>query len=100
MRAKLFPKVVTNEQEARLLFVFVDTLQHLQDESNFLNKMVAVNEIYIYDNYPESKRQRADWYTPLISKARERLHRLFKSCLFLFLMLKELICKEFFLAGQ
>ena len=71
--AKLVPKNLSVEQKANRLEICQDLLVRLEIEPNFLHKVIAGDESWVFDYDPETKRQSEDWHTkssPRPKKAR------------------------------
>ena len=62
--AKFVPRLLQNEQKQHRLEVCRELQQQLQEDPNFLSKVVTGDESWIYGYDPESKQQLSQWKSP------------------------------------
>jgi len=60
---KIVPKNFTTEQKANRRDVCLDLLDRLEREPEFFNHVITVDESWILEYDPETKRQSREWHT-------------------------------------
>ena len=61
--AKMVPKNLTTEQKANPRDVFLDLLDYFEREPEFFSRVITVDESWILEYDPETKRQSREWHT-------------------------------------
>ncbi|PNF35236.1 hypothetical protein B7P43_G06872 [Cryptotermes secundus] len=62
--AKFVPRLLQNEQKQHRLEVCRELQQQLQEDPNFLSKVVTGDESWVYGYDPKSKQQSSQWKSP------------------------------------
>ncbi|PNF17937.1 hypothetical protein B7P43_G14737 [Cryptotermes secundus] len=62
--AKFVPRLLQNEQKQHRLEVCRELQQQLQEDPNFLSKVVTGDESWVHGYDPESKQQSLQWNSP------------------------------------
>jgi len=84
--AKLVPKNLTNEQKENRRSVCLDLLEFIENDEKFFKSVITGDESWIFDYYPDTKRQSSEWHTSKSlrpKKARKSKSKI-KSMLFFF----------------
>jgi hypothetical protein len=71
--AKLIPKILTNEQNGNRRNVCLDLLECIENDKTFFIHVITVDETWIFEYDPDTKRQSSEWHTcnsPRPKKAR------------------------------
>jgi len=100
--AKLVPKNLSEEQKDNPVLVSRELLDRVTSEPNFLQRVITVDETWVFEIDPTTKRQSSEWHTsnlPRTKKARMSKSRV-KSMLIIFFDSKGIIHKEFVPPGQ
>ncbi|PNF20516.1 hypothetical protein B7P43_G06298 [Cryptotermes secundus] len=100
--AKFVPRLLQNEQKQHRLEVCRELQQQLQEDPNFLSKVVTGDESWVYGYNPESKQQSSQWKSPSSprpKKARQVKSNI-KSMLICFFDIDGIVHKEFVPPGQ
>jgi len=100
--AKLLPKNLSVEQNANGLDICQDLLGRLENEPNFLHKVIAGDESWVFDYVPETKRQSEEWHTkssPRPKKVRMNKSRV-KTMIIVFFDSRGFVHKDFVPPGQ
>jgi hypothetical protein len=58
------PRLLQNEQKQHRLEVCWELQQQLQEDPNFLSKVVTGDESWVYGYDPETKQQSSQWKSP------------------------------------
>ena len=72
--AKLVPRLLNDDQKERHLQVCQDIIEHLQTEPDLLRRVITVDEPWIFEYDPETKRHSCQWkslMSPRPKKARQ-----------------------------
>ena len=59
--AKLVPRLLNDDQKERHLQVCQDIIEHLQTEPDLLRRVITVDEPWIFEYDPETKRHSCQW---------------------------------------
>jgi len=73
IRAKLVPKILTNEQKENRRNVCLDLLERSENDKNIFRHVITGDETWIFGYDPDTKRQSSEWHTsnsPRPKKAR------------------------------
>jgi hypothetical protein len=62
--AKMVPKNLNDDQKARQVEVSAEMLERLENEPDFLNRVITGDESWFFEYDPETKRQSEEWHTP------------------------------------
>ena len=62
--AKVAPKILTPEQKEHRVNCCADTLENIENDSDFFLNIITYHETWIYQYDPETKRQSMHWKTP------------------------------------
>ena len=76
----MVPKEFTTEQKANRRDVCLDLLDHLERETEFFSRFITVDESWILEYDPETKRQSRNWHTAKSTHPKKA--RMIKSMLF------------------
>jgi hypothetical protein len=76
--------------------------QILCDDATFLSRVITGGKNWIYGYDPETKQQSSQWKSPNLPRPKKtrQVKSKVKSMLIIFFDIKEIVIKEFFLAGQ
>jgi len=100
--AKMVPKNLSAEQKERRKEVCVDSLQTIENDPGFLEKVITCDETWIFQYDPETKRQSMHWKTPGTPRSKKaRMSKSkFKAMLTVFFDIKGIILAEWVPEGQ
>lgn len=62
--AEFMPRVLSEEQKAPRKAICQDLLYHANEDPNFLDNVVTVDETWVFEYDPESKQQSSEWSMP------------------------------------
>ncbi len=95
---KFVPKILQDDQKERRKMVAQEMLAEVENDPDFLSKVVTGDESWIYCYDPQTKRQSSQWKTRLVSprpkKGRMEKSRM-KSMLIVFFDIKGVVLMEF-----
>jgi len=100
--AKLVPKILTNEQKENQRNVCLDLLERTENDKNFFKCVVTGDETWIFEYYPDTKRQSSEWHVsnlPRPKKASMNKSKI-KTMLICFFDSQGVVHKEFLPPGQ
>lgn len=69
--AKLVPKILTIEQKEARENVCTDTLNAIENDPNFLERVITCDESWFFTYDPETKRQSMHWKGPTSPRAKK-----------------------------
>ena len=100
--AKLVPKVLTDDQKQNRILISRDLLGRVENEPDFMQRIITGDESWVFEYDPETKRQSCEWHSPgspRPRKARMSKSRI-KSMLIVFFDSKGIVHREFLPSGQ
>jgi len=77
MCAKVVPKILTPEQKEHQVNCCVDTLENIENDSDFFQNVITCDETWIFQYDPETKRHSMHWKSP--QSPRKKKARMSKS---------------------
>jgi hypothetical protein len=99
---KFVPRIQTADQKQQRVSV-CEELRHIaSDDATFLSRVITGDESWIYGSDPETKQQPSQWKSPNSPRPKKerQVKSKVKSMLIIFFDIKEIVHKEFVLAGQ
>lgn len=100
--AKMVPKNLTIEQKDNQKNMCLDLLDRIENDPNFLSRVITGDESWIFEYDPETKRQSREWHTdksPRPKKVKMSKSKI-KSMLICFFDSRGIVYKEFVPPGQ
>jgi len=62
--ANFVPRLLSNDQRDHRVMVRTELQKAVRHDSNFLSRVIFVDESWLYDYDPEKKQQSSQWKTP------------------------------------
>lgn len=100
--AKMVPRLLSPDQKENRKRICTDILKEIENNPNFLERVITCDETWIFQYDPETKKQSMHWKTPgspRIKKARQSKSK-FKAMLIVFFDRKGVILEHWVPEGQ
>jgi len=75
--AKMVPKILSRDQKDNRRDRCLDFLEQIENDPSFLERVITVDESWIFEYDPETKRQSQEWHTS--ASTRQKKGRMSKS---------------------
>jgi len=62
--AKFVPRLLNNDQQDHRVQVYTEPQKTVIHDSNFLSRVITVDEPWLYDYDPKTKQESLQWKTP------------------------------------